>query len=378
MVGEPDPTQVSITFSSQFADFCQDVGAEAYITSHNNKKQIFHSGRFTLEHRPKPMRNSTGFRYHLGELVYALSLFFTATRFGANWALLESGTTHYFAMFLFRLAGIRVVPILHNCLWPSGYPSRGRVHRLIARLDSLFFRWGASAVIGVSPECVRQVHQLSRGRHKTLYEIRAQYRPEALNTIPPPPPFEQRPFTILFLGRIDTSKGVFDILEIARKIQDRAPNQVRWDICGDGPAFESLRSRQRELRLETIVGLHGWTSPQNQRDLRARSHAVIVPTRSSFAEGMAMTAIEAVLTGRPVITSRVVPALEVLRPACIEARPDDVDSYTEQILKLIDDPHWYRALCQACTPLQAQFYDGKQGERAVLKQVLNQPSRRSK
>ena len=92
------------------------------------------------------------------------------------------------------------------------------------------------------------------------------------------------------------------------------------------------------MDLGSVVSLHGWLRPEMQHDLRALSHAAIVPTRSNFAEGFAMTAAEAILSGRPVITSRVVPALEVLRPACVEARPDDIDSYVEQILKLINDP----------------------------------------
>ena len=374
MAGEPDPTQVSITFSSQFEDFCRDTGAKAYIVSYNDKRQILRDGPFTLEHRPKPMPGAIGIRYHASEVLYAFSLLATALRFGANWAVLESGSTHFFAMSLFRLAGMRVVPILHNSLWPSGFPPRSLVRRVIAQLDSWFFRFAATATIGVSPECIRQVDQLTNGRHNPMYQIRAQYRPEVFATVPPPPPLDRGPFRILFLGRIDYSKGAFDVLEMARKIEDCAPKRVHWDLCGGGKDFEKLRKRTREMRLESIISLHGWTAPKAQVDLRARSHAVIVPTRSSFPEGMAMTAIEGILSGRPVITSRVTPALEVLRPACVEARPDAVDSYVESILRLIDNPNWYIILCRACTHLQGPFYDREQGQTAVLKRVFSQNS----
>ena len=83
-----------------------------------------------------------------------------------------------------------------------------------------------------------------------------------------------------------------------------------------------------------------------------------------------MAAIESVLTGRPVITSPVNPALEVLRPVCVEAQTDDVDSYVQAILTLIDDPDKYTTLCKACPQLQEQFYDPEQGLRAALKKVL--------
>ena len=100
---------------------------------------------------------------------------------------------------------------------------------------------------------------------------------------------------------------------MAQKIEACAPGRVHWDVCGDGTDYERLRLiRHREMGLDSVVALHGWICPE--------MHAVIVPTRSNFAEGFAMTAAEAILSGRPVITkNRVVPALEVLREACVEA-----------------------------------------------------------
>ena len=161
MKGEQDPGQVSITYSSQFEEFCRDIGAEAYIVSYNDKKEILRDGPFTLEHRPKPRPGATGIRYHLAEALYGLGLLATAMRFRANAAVLASGSSHYFVTSLFRLVGIRVVTVLHTTLWPSGFPPTRLVPRLISRLDSLFFRWASTATIGVSPECIRQVEQLT-------------------------------------------------------------------------------------------------------------------------------------------------------------------------------------------------------------------------
>jgi glycogen(starch) synthase len=105
-------------------------------------------------------------------------------------------------------------------------------------------------------------------------------------------------------------------------------------------------------------------------EIHARSHAAIVPTRSSFAEGLAMAAGDAVLSGRPVITNPVVPALELLRPACVAAKTDDVDSYVSGVLKLIGDREYYESLRLACPELSAQFFDREQGLTAVLKRVI--------
>ncbi len=207
--------------------------------------------------------DARGILHHLNEIHYGLSLLATAIRFRANWALLHSGSTHYFMMSLFRLAGIQVVPFLHNTLWPCGFRPTGLIQRLIMQLDSWFFRWSAAGAIGVSPECTRQVDQLTQGRHCALHEIRAQYCPDSFANVMPPPPFESRPFRILFLGRIDTTKGATDILQIARKIEDRAPDRVHWDICGTGPSYNELRQQYFLMNLETVVSLHGWALPED-------------------------------------------------------------------------------------------------------------------
>src|SRR4051794_26603708 len=167
---EPCPTEVSITFSSQFEQFCEDMGAEAYIVSQHPRKDFLEDGLFTLEHRPKPLPGARGARYHLAEILYGLGLLVTAVRLRGHVGPLESGTTHYFLMGLFRLMGISVIPVLHNALWTCGSPPTRRIRRIILGLDSVFFRRAASAVIGVSPECIRQVEQLTGGRSAPPYE----------------------------------------------------------------------------------------------------------------------------------------------------------------------------------------------------------------
>lgn len=369
---ENEPNEFAIGYSNQFFDFCRDIGAEAYVVTFREERQIIHDGLFTIENRPKPTFGAAGFSYHFKQIFYGLSLLATAVRFRANVVFLHSGSTHFFAMSLFRLAGMRVVPILHNTLWPRGFPPVRFRYRVLTRLNSLFFRWAATATIAVSPECSRQVDQITRGQHKKIYEIRAQYYFEDFKDVPSPPSFDRGPFRILFVGRIAGFKGEFDILQMARKIEDLFPGRVRWNICGVGPSFEELQLLHREMGLESIVLLHGWKSAAEQLRLYGLCNAAIVPTRSTFAEGMAVTAIESILAGRPVITNQVVPALEVLRPACVEARTDDIDSYVESILKLIDDPNLYQTLCKACPDLSGQFYDRGNGFTAILKQVIRQ------
>ncbi len=83
-----------------------------------------------------------------------------------------------------------------------------------------------------------------------------------------------------------------------------------------------------------------------------------------------MTAAEAVLAGRPVITSTVVPAHEILAPACLLATPNDPASYAHAVLTLLSDAGLYERLRTSCEQLQEQFYDRAMGLTAVLERTF--------
>jgi glycogen synthase len=367
--GKEDPSQMFLIYSGQFEDMCQEIDATAYLISPYSDRRLLRDGRFTLEHRPKPIMGG-GLLYHLSEILYGFGLVATALRFRADLAVISSGTTHYFMLAFFRLFGIRVISVLHNTLWPKGYPPTRLVPRMIFWLDGLFFRWVCSACIGISAECTRQVDELSGGNPPPLYLMRAQFRRDYFQAIAPTPPIDLCPFTIVFAGRAERNKGVFDLLEMAQRLEQELPGRFRWEVCGSGADLDELRRQHEVMGLQPIVSVRGWTSPADLRAIQGRSHLSIVPTRSDFAEGMAKTAIEAVLASRPVLTSSVNPALDVLRPAAIEAETDNVGSYVDAIKLLIDDEDRYNELVEACQELQDQFYDGVRGFDKVLKQSI--------
>ena len=48
-----------------------------------------------------------------------------------------------------------------------------------------------------------------------------------------------------------------------------------------------------------------------------------------------MVCAEAILAGRPVITSPVCPALDYVRDAAVEVSPDNIEQYCEAILETL-------------------------------------------
>jgi len=367
-IKEHNPTEVAITFSGQIQDFCHQIGAKSYFVSTHPRVETVEDGDFVMEHRPK--RPRSGLRFHLEEIRYGLGLLRTARKFGADTALIDSGSTHHFVLTLFKWCGIKVIPILHNTLWPTNYPPVKPMPRLVLWLDRFFWNRVPHAVLAVSPECERQVDQVRSTRHYPILQVRAQFLHEYFAQIAPAPDHTKRPFTVMFIGRVERIKGVFDILEIAKQIEAESPGLVRWEICGRGSDLDELRKRHLQMGLEHILTLHGWTSLEELLEVYRRSHASIVPTRSDFCEGLAMTAAEAILAGRPLITNPVVPALELLRPASVEGKTNDAPSHAAAVKRLASDSTLYARLRDACPALAAQFYDRRNGLTAVLHQAL--------
>ena len=368
--GKEDQGQMALTYSGQFATFCQSVGARAYLVGHGEMPEIYEKGAFKIEQIPKPRYGDGGGAYHLAEMIYGVRLFWAALKFRADVAVIHSGSTHYFVLFLFRLAKMKVIPVLHNTLWPAGFPQATFVRKTIRKLDSYFFRWGAHATVGVSPECLRQVAEISGVKSSDrLVDTRGQFSREYFAAIARPPP-HGRPFRIVFAGRAHENKGIFDILEMARIIEKENPGLVVWDLCGSGPDLEELRSRCSSFGLNNTVHIHGHVPPPTMREIIARSHASIVPTKRTFEEGMALSAIEPALANRPVITCSVVPALEILGSAGLEAKTDDVQSYVDRILELTKSPTLYAEMSNACDGIKEQFFDRKKGFAASLQKAI--------
>ena len=141
----------------------------------------------------------------------------------------------------------------------------------------------------------------------------------------------------------------------------------------DGSALPALRSAVAGRHLSDVVKLHGRLERADMMPAYRRSHAVIVPTRSDFCEGMNLVCVEAVLHGRPVVTNRVVPALELLGDASVEAQTDQAKSYAEEILTLMHDPVEYRRRIAACTAAGLPFLDIRFGLAHALRLIFRQP-----
>lgn len=286
-------------------------------------------------------------------------------RFGPDVAVVSEGT-HWFLLTLLAAAGVRVVPSLHVRLAPPGRPERW-VQRTIRRLDRAFFRNTCPAVLAASAEIEGDLAEGVQDRPASL-RFHPLYRKATFAGIKPAC-HEQRPFNVLYVGRLEANKGIFDFLEIAKKTC-----AARWDVhfhvCGIGSAMDELRSRVQAAGLGHRFALHGYCDRDQLARAYGEAHVVVVPTRSEIAEGFNQVVVEAVLAGRPVIASSLCPAVAYAGEAALVVPPDGADAYVEALRRLLDDAQFYHRMQRACTIVQERFYDPSLSWGVVLGRVL--------
>ena len=344
-------------YMKQFLQVVRDVNGEAFVvTWHGNKRETFQLGEFTFDNRP--ITEAGGARYYLEHLIWHMKVLVRLIAYRPDVLLLTGNQNFWWLLSPLRLFGTKIIVSYHAVVWQK-LSKPTWVWRLMVKLNGLLILKHAKAILSTSNDIRRQVEEVlgSSVKQVEILDHLPTYSPQQFAGIRPPSSPTMRPFRTFFLGRNETNKGIFDIVEIGRQLEQREPGMYKFDLCGSGSQLESLRKRVAELGLHDVVRVHGYSSPEHVRQLLNESHACIVPTRSDYEAGFEMTCSESILAGRPLVTSPVCPALEHLADASVEVAPDEVDAYRDAIVALANDPDLYERKREACEPLQAQFYD---------------------
>jgi glycosyltransferase involved in cell wall biosynthesis len=141
---------------------------------------------------------------------------------------------------------------------------------------------------------------------------------------------------VLFVGRLDTKKGIGELLEAFAALASRRPN-LRLAFAGDGPGGEPLRGKAKHLALENRVTLIGAGPSERVAQWLAAADVLALP---SYNEGYPNVVIEALSCGRPVIATNVGGILELVNEKCgILIAPRDSRALAVAIEEAMDR-HW--------------------------------------
>lgn len=108
-------------------------------------------------------------------------------------------------------------------------------------------------------------------------------------------------FKLLFLGKINQRKGIYDLLKAIALIKTELSHQIKLIIAGSGEIDETLNLAQK-LGIEEKVDFYGWVNREQRNQLLAQTDLFLLP---SYNEGLPMALLEAMSWAIPVITTPV-------------------------------------------------------------------------
>ena len=124
--------------------------------------------------------------------------------------------------------------------------------------------------------------------------------PIAITPVDPATIRAGRGHEIVFLGRLEEKKGVFDLVRAFAVVHAELP-QTQLVLGGDGDAA-GVMALAKKLQIENFVKCLGWVGPDEKPALLKRAAVFVLP---SHFEQMPMTILEALSFGTPVVGTNV-------------------------------------------------------------------------
>lgn len=138
----------------------------------------------------------------------------------------------------------------------------------------------------------------------------------------------------LFLGRVGTRKGTFDLISAFAALPLHIRRQCHLTIAGDGE-IDQARLLVANLGCTDFSTVLDWISGDRVDQLLAQADALFLPSR---AEGMSMSLLEGLAWGLAVVTTTVGGAGEFLLEDqnCIIVEPGDVHGISSAMVMLVE------------------------------------------
>ena len=117
------------------------------------------------------------------------------------------------------------------------------------------------------------------------------------------------PLRLLFVGWVNKSKGIFELLSAVRELSVSFP--ITLDIVGKGNEYDhAVAMTEGDEVLRRAVKFHGWLSGEDVLERYGEADVFVLPT---YAEGFPNALIEAMAMALPVITTPVGGIPDVVR-----------------------------------------------------------------
>ena len=211
----------------------------------------------------------------------------------------------------------------------------------LVRSRSFYWRMMLSFVISRATKIGVLSSEECRNLDQAGYDIRKMA--VVKNCLPhrPPPPTvssgSRERTRLLFVGRIMRSKGIFEVLEVVRRLV--YSNTMVDLICvGSGIDFEECQRFVESHALGASVRMTGQVTELEAWEYYSSSDILVFPTYHD--EGFPMTLLNSLAAGLAIVTTRIRAAADHLQEPdnCVWVRPQDPGDVEEKVRFLLANP----------------------------------------
>jgi glycosyltransferase involved in cell wall biosynthesis len=153
----------------------------------------------------------------------------------------------------------------------------------------------------------------------------------ALFTYIPPPPPAAGQWRLLYVGQLIREKGVFNLLDALAALRPEYDIELRLIYHVD-VELQALRARARTLGLGSVTFLGGMPAPRLALQY-ADCHALVLSTST---EALPSVVTEAIMVGRPVISTDVGAVREQIEEFGAVVQPGDACALAQGIRQVLD------------------------------------------
>ena len=211
------------SYLSQYYSICSELAADGYvITTLPGKSTRQQVDCFVLENRAPP-EGLKGVQYHLAVSMWCIRTLLKLIRYKPDLLITTAMQNYWFFFAVLKFWNVSILPSIHCTLWQKFAPLPWSWRLLLAFNRILFFRH-VSAVMAVSNDIAEQVRSIARPGTEILV-FNPTYRRSQFTNIPEPHELPLSPFCIFFAGRLEVNKGVYDLIAIAQRLDEREPGR---------------------------------------------------------------------------------------------------------------------------------------------------------
>ena len=253
---------------------------------------------------------------------------------GAPASRVVVASSHFFfdvipAAWLSRRNGALVATYVYHLVAESNRAVglRSAVSATLERLSLAVLRRAADVVFVDNPETLEALRARGFGAHQLVLTQNA-YDP--LEPVAPARATDHP--SIVFVGRLVEVKGVWDMLELARRLQGAVP-AARISMIGDGPLRDTLARRIEDEGIDNLELLGFVSEDEKWRQLRSASLFV----SPSWEEGWGIAVGEALVAGVPAVVYDL-PAYGHFGDLVLRAPTRDRAAFIRTAVELLREP----------------------------------------